>query len=157
MRMNQDKYRVHLSQNDRRVAHISAWITLLGPFLRMSCDGADLVPEGYAEFVRDLTMEDARGEKVQVVYTGRGEWKVNPDCPQPLTLRYTVVLTHGQDAQWPAGLDEAPHLTLHSVFWTGRALFLYTETLEAATVRFDIPPDWQQSWATDKIRKEFLE
>lgn len=139
----QATYTVAVSEGNRRLARVHCQLTLQDDVLYMNDNGAGHIPDGYAHFVRNLSVTDTLGNAAVIDSIDRARWKVRLTTPQTIVLSYDVILDH-ENFNWPAGPDEAPYVKEDCVFWTGRALFIVSG-LKGVTVRFDIPSDWRVS------------
>ena len=98
--------------------------------LRME-PGPSAIPGGWASFVRDFTLRDERGARIDVEPTGVGQWRAERAIGRPVVLTYSLGITH--DDTLPNGepryardrtVTEIAFVRPWGVFMTGRVLFV---------------------------------
>ena len=137
-------YTLSIPKNNWRVARVRMNIQQGNPLvLNMNNNGAPLVPDGNAAFVKNLTAIDALGNPVELKKSNETKWILASTSNPPVTVEYLVTLKHDTQ-KLPWGPDEAPYLTPEGVFWTGRSLFLYPKTNQI-TIEFQVPSSWKVS------------
>ena len=153
------RYEVKVDADEPRVAHVKCALTpkvgsgakadrkLLR--LSMSRFGTEWLYDGYARYLRDLTVTDANGKTLQVEEIGKTQWIVEVQDELPVTLHYKVLLNH-DERDWPFGRNEAPYAQTDCVFWPGYALFIVGEVKDIE-LKVDVPESWHVSTPWDQV------
>jgi predicted metalloprotease with PDZ domain len=129
------------------------------PLLRVKavlpCDGTELLmdrtrpgdmprigSEGWPAVISDLQVSDGSGGRLQFVGAKTAGWKITQPCTEVVHLTYSVDLRSLAAAKWPApreaGFADASHLLV-----AGRSIFVTTQAVQGANVRFILPKGWQ--------------
>jgi predicted metalloprotease with PDZ domain len=147
----QAMYSVTIPENNWRIAKVSCQIMLKNGLLYMNNEGAEDVPNGYAHFIQNLNISDTTGSPLPVEDLGGARWKTKFQTTQPIILSYEVLLNHDESAfSWN---DEIPYGREDCVFWTGRALFILSDTHDIS-VHFDIPTGWRVTTPWQSIKSQ---
>ena len=117
--------------------------------LSMSRFGTEWLADGYAHYLRDLTVTDPDGKPLQVEEIGKTQWLVETENDGPVTLCYKVLLNH-DEREWHWGRDEAPYVQEDCIFCPGYALFIVGE-VEDIELRVDVPDNWHVSTPWKRI------
>jgi len=159
MELESARYEVKIDADEPRVAHVKCVLTpKIIPdkkesrkplLLSMSHFGTEWLYDGYARYLRDLTVTDAKGKTLPVEEIDKTHWVVEARNASPVTLRYKVLLNH-DEREWPAGRDEAPYAQGDCLFWTGAALFVVGEVSDIE-LRLDVPDNWHVSTPWERI------
>jgi predicted metalloprotease with PDZ domain len=116
----------------------------------------------YPDYIQNFTVSNLKGELLgfkQAEYDNRTVWTVF-DSSQPILVRYTVKLTHLDDAiarygpyEHGIGVGALPFMEENYGYITGRAVFIVPDINEEKEaldiiVHFDLPLDWKvdSSW-----------
>ena len=142
------RYEVKIDGDERRVAHVKAVLTpkegsgetLL---LFMSTFGAEQLFDGYARYLRDLTVIATDKEKLPIKKLGKTRWAVKMKNKTPVTVSYKVLLNHDERI-WPFGRSEAPYVQADCIFLPGYALFVAGEVSDIE-LHIDVPENWHVS------------
>ena len=119
--------------------------------LSMFVHPAKGIPQGEAEFVKDLKALNADGQPLTVKYQNEGEWTVTGQYTSNFTVSYTIQLKHDQYEWFEAGgVDEVSYATPEGFFSTGYALFLFPaiedlSKINDVSVSFLLPTGWKAS------------
>lgn len=153
------RYTVKIEAHEPRVAHVKCVLTPKTgndtkespkPLLvSMSRFGTEWLSDGYAHYLRDLTITDADGKLLQVEEIGKTQWLVETENDGPVTLRYKMLLNH-DEREWHWGRDEAPYAQDDCIFWPGYALFIVGE-VEDIELKVDVPDNWHISTPWKRI------
>jgi len=135
------KYSITIEHNLRRIAYVQCSTTLSDITLFMDNSGSHHLKDGYAYYIRNLTVKEISGKEIPWSYKGDGIWELKSQSGRQITIEYQVSLEHDK-IQWPHGPDEAPYIRDDCLFWTGRALFILTEDIRDIEVNFTLPPGW---------------
>ena len=162
MELASARYEVKVDTDEPRVAHVKCTLTpkvgsgakvdqkLLRLF--MSHFGTEWLYDGYARYLRDLTVIDANGKTLQVEEIGKTQWIVEVQDESPVMLHYKVLLNH--DARdWPFGRNEAPYAQADCVFWPGYALFIVGEVKDIE-LKVDVPDNWHISTHWEQVASD---
>lgn len=111
----------------------------------------------YPDYIQNLTVSNLKGENLRFNKTDHNDrtvWTVS-GINQPIIVKYTVTLTHLDDAlarygpyEHGIGVGALPVMEENYGFITGRSVFIVPdideekETLDM-TVNFDLPSDWR--------------
>ncbi len=161
MELASARYDVKIDADERRVAHVKCVLTpKVGStkgeqkplLLSMSRFGAEWVYDGYARYLRDLTVTDVNGETLPVEEIGKTQWLVKARDASPITVRYKVLLNH-DEWEWAPGPDEAPYVQEDCIFCPGYALFVVGETSDVELC-VDVPENWRVSTPWERIASE---
>ncbi len=137
-------FRLRVPEGQPRRTEIEARWVLRGQALSVAGWGAEQFPEGWSKFMRDVRVAGPEGKALKLTADGKGAWTVDAATGTAVTLTYTVELTHDRET-WPHGLDEAAYAKPDAVFYTGMALFITPDDMEAGTVRVELPKGWKAS------------
>ncbi len=135
-------YTLRLGREDRRLLEVEAVVETTESELLMYADNYDAshLPGGWASYVRNLVATDGLGREVPLDLSGLSRWRLPSGVPQPLSLRYEVLIHHDQ-GNWPVGWDEAAYAKrdCDCVLLTGMAVFIGSATLRDIGVTFELP------------------
>ncbi len=162
MELASARYEVKVDADAPRVAHVKCTLTpkvgsgakadqKLLP-LSMSHFGTEWLYDGYARYLRDLTVIDANGKTLQVEEIGKTQWIVEVQDESPVTLDYKVLLNH-DTRDWPFGRNEAPYAQSDCVFWPGYALFIVGEVKDIE-LKVDVPDNWHVSTHWEQVASD---
>lgn len=119
--------------------------------LSMFVHPAKGIPQGEAEFVKDLKAINADGQALEVKYQNEGEWTVTGQYTSNITVSYAIQLRHDQ-YEWfeSGGVDEVSYATPEGFFSTGYAVFLFPaiedlSKINDVSVSFLLPAGWKAS------------
>ena len=135
-----NKYNITVKENQKRTAYVQGEITLYNNTLFMDNSGSHHLKDGYAYYIRNLTVKEISGKEIPWSYKGDGIWELKLHSGRQITIEYQVSLDHDK-IQWPYGPDEAPYIRDDCLFWTGRAFFILTEDIRDIEVNFALPQD----------------
>ena len=107
MMLTSARYEVTIAADERRVAHVRCVLTPKADTgeilpLYMSRFGTEMVHNGYAEYLQDLTVTTMDQEELPIEKVGKTRWAVKVGNNSPVVLRYKVLLNH-DERQWPPG------------------------------------------------------
>ena len=142
------KYEVAIDGDERRVAHVRGVLTPKEDsgetlLLFMSTFGTEHVDDGYARYLRDLTVTNSNKERLPIEKLGKTRWAVEVKDKAPVTLSYKVLLNH-DERQWPPGRSETPYVQEDCIFCPGYALFVVSK-VGNIELHIDVPNDWSVS------------
>lgn len=120
---------------------IVAEVTATGGRLLMAGWGADMHARGWAEFIRDLVVEDVDGRRAEARPDSGASWTLADTTTRPVRLRYAVDLSF-ITAAWPYGNEQAGTRQGRDVFIVSKALFITTPARGPRHVRFTVPAGW---------------
>lgn len=153
------RYTVKIEAHEPRIAHVKGLLTPKVDsgaetgrkplVLSMSRFGTEWLSDGYAHYLRDLTVTDADGKPLQVEEIGKTQWLVETENDGPVTVCYKVLLNH-DEREWHWGRDEAPYAQDDCIFWPGYALFIVGE-VEDVELKVDVPDNWHISTPWKRI------
>ena len=162
MELASARYEVKIEAAERRVANVKCLLTPKGSsgatedrkplLLSMSRFGAEYVYDGYGRYLRDLTVTDAKGERLPVEEIGKTQWLVETRDESPVTLHYKVLLNH-DEREWAPGPDEAPYVQEDCIFCPGYALFVVGEVSDVE-LYLDVPDNWHVSTPWERIEPD---
>ena len=69
--------------------------------LYMSRFGTEMVHNGYAEYLQDLTVTTIHQEELPIEKLGKTRWAVKVGNNSPVVLRYKVLLNHDERTMAP--------------------------------------------------------
>lgn len=150
---NEISYRVTIDKNNRRLARVECRFSSKASTFSMNNNLAEKLPNGYAEFVKNLKLIDSKGIAVPIKNSDVAKWDLENTQDGTRILKYDVLLDHDK-VRWDAGQDEAPYLRSDNIFWTGRALFIVPEDAKSITVKFDLPDEWGVSSPWEEIKRK---
>ena len=120
------RYTVKIEAHEPRIAQVKCVLTpKVGSgtkgdrkplVLSMSRFGTEWLSNGYAHYLRNLTVTDADGKPLQVAEIGKTRWLVKTENDRPVTVWYKVLLNH-DEREWHWGRDEAPYVQDDCIFW----------------------------------------
>jgi predicted metalloprotease with PDZ domain len=134
-------YRVRIDA-EARLAHVEADAWFPGRSLAMfGVQSSKAMPDGQAQFVRDLQATDAAGAPLSIKPLGEGDYELSGQGR--VHLRYDVALEHDKHA-WPAGLEEVSFFTGDGLVITGFSLLLAPgDGMEGPVdIAFALPAGW---------------
>ena len=148
MKLTSARYEVTIAANERRVAHVRCILTPkedTGEILPlyMSRFGTEMVRNGYAEYLQDLTVTTMDQEELPMMELGKTRWAVKVGNKSPVVLRYKVLLNH-DERKWPPGRSETPYVQEDCIFLPGYALFVIGE-VDDVELRVNVPDNWYVS------------
>ena len=153
------RYEVKIDADEPRVAHVKCVLTpKVGSsvkgnrkplLLSMTHFGTEWLYDGYARYLRDLTVTDTNEETLPIEEIGKTQWVVEVNGASPVTLHYKVLLNH-DERDWPFGRNEAPYAQEDCVFWPGYALFI-TGEVKDIELRVDVPDNWNVSTPWEQV------
>ena len=162
MKLASARYEVKIDADEPRVAHVRCVLTpkadnetkadrkLLRLF--MNHFGTEWLYDGYARYLRDLTVIDANGNILPIEEIGKTQWIVEVQDESPVTLHYKVLLNH-DERDWPFGRNEAPYAQADCIFWPGYALFIVGEVKDIE-LKVDVPDNWHVSTHWEQIEQD---
>ena len=148
MELASARYEVKIDADERRVAHVKGILTpkegsgdtLL---LSMSTFGTEDLDDGYARYLRDLTVTAANEEELPIEKLGKTRWAVKVKNKTPVAVSYKILLNHDERI-WPPGRSETPYVQEDCIFLTGNALFIVGEVSDIE-LHIDVPNNWRVS------------
>ncbi len=154
MMLTSARYEVTIAADERRVAHVRCVLTPKADTgeilpLYMSRFGTEMVRNGYAEYLQDLTVTNTDKEKLPIEKIGKTRWAVKAGNKSPVILNYKVLLNH-DERQWPPGRSETPYVQEDCIFLPGYALFIIGE-VDDVELRVNVPNDWYVSTPWHRI------
>ena len=154
MMLTSARYEVTIAANERRVAHVKCVLTPKADTgeilpLYMSHFGTEMVHNGYAEYLKDLTVTNAGKEKLPIEKLGKTHWAVKVGNKPSVVLRYKVLLNHDERI-WPPGRSETPYVQEDCIFLPGYALFVIGEA-DDVELRVNVPDNWYVSTPWHRI------
>ena len=154
MMLTSARYEVTIAADERRVAHVRCVLTPKADtgeilLLYMSHFGTEMVHNGYAEYLQDLTVTNTDKEKLPIEKIGKTRWAVKAGNKSPVILNYKVLLNH-DERQWPPGRSETPYVQEDCIFLPGYALFVIGE-VDDVELRVNVPNDWYVSTPWHRI------
>ena len=157
MMLTSARYEVTIAADERRVAHVRCVLTPkedTGEILPlyMSRFGTEMVHNGYAEYLQDLTVTTMDQEELPIEKLGKTRWAVKVENNSPVVLRYKVLLNH-DERQWPPGRSETPYVQEDCIFLPGYALFVIGE-VDDVELRVNVPDNWYVSTPWHRIGDE---
>jgi predicted metalloprotease with PDZ domain len=124
--------------------------------------GTSQLPEGEANFVKDLSVKDDKGTTINYRYAGEGNWILaNTNPGQTVNIQYNILADH-KNYNWDhvGGVDEAAFTNKDGLFFTGYTLFIIPDvSMDSVIVDFDLPTGWKAStpWKQQKTNRFFVE
>ena len=111
---------------------------------------------GWPTLISALTATDDSGLPVEVIRDKDRGWRLTRKVLGQIRLNYVVDFTIFANAGWPSSLESAVADEDH-VAVSARGLFLTTDKLQAADIRFDLPSRWQVAapWPASPIPPAF--
>lgn len=155
----QNQYTVKVSPGKK--LKVEARFTLITDTIYIFMRGGTAqLPQGEAEFVKQLEVKNEKGVTVPFNYVGDGNWILSGVQPgQQVSISYDVMTNH-KDYNWDhvGGVDEAAFTNEESLFFTGYSLFIVPDvSMQHINVNFDLPAGWKASTPWEKKAKnEFL-
>lgn len=154
MMLTSARYEVTIAANERRVAHVRCVLTPKADTgeilpLYMSHFGTEMVHNGYAEYLEDLTVTTMDQEELPMIELGKTRWAVKVENKSPVVLNYKVLLNH-DERQWPPGRSETPYVQEDCIFLPGYALFV-TGKVDDVELRVNVPDNWYVSTPWHRI------
>jgi len=152
-----NSYRVRIDAQARR-AEVDADLWLSGELLSMfNVMPVPGLPNGQAEMLESLQVQDAKGRPLAFENLGSGDFKVKGG--QRIRAHYFVRLDHDRHA-WPAGVEEVSYHTDEGLMITGATLFLADggDAMQGPiTVELQLPSGWQAQtpWMHDGAANRF--
>ena len=152
------RYEVTIDTDESRVAEVKCILTpKIGGaksgkkhlMLSMSRFLTGWLYDGYARYLRDLTVTDINGETLPIEEIDKTQWVVETQDDSPVTLRYKTLLNHDK-RDWPTGRDEVPYTQEDCIFWTGYALFVVGKVKDIE-LQVNVPDNWHVSTAWERI------
>jgi predicted metalloprotease with PDZ domain len=151
-------YKVDFGKYNQKIAKITATLPLLrNRSLSMITRGDEILPEGEAGFVQNLTINDLKNKAIPFKYLGEGEWKLEIiDSFQTVQINYEVRLEHDKYAWENAGgIDGVSYLTSEGAYFSGYTLFLYADFEQTdVEVEFILPANWKATTPWLATQKE---
>jgi len=147
-------YLVNVSEDDIRVVNVEAILPLVKDTIRMSQSDFQPLPNGFAEFVGDLTATDSKGTPVKLLSVGKGIWKVDAPMPATIRLKYFVSIKH-ESVRWAVSSAFARAYAVdNTLFFAGRAIFIAAAGQDDSkiTVQYDIPNGWDVATPYDELK-----
>ena len=162
MELASARYEVTIDADEPRIAEVKCILTpKIGSgaksgkkhlMLSMSRFDTEWLYDGYARYLRDLTVTDVDGETLPVEEIDKTQWVVETRDDLPVTLYYKALLNH-DERDWPTGRDEAPYAQEDCIFWTGYALFIVGKVKDIE-LQVNVPDNWHVSTAWERIEPE---
>lgn len=139
------RYTVAIHEAEPLRAFVKATIVMTGDTLYMNpnCPNYDY-PEGWASFIRNLSVKDPEGRSVSSRYQPKSEWILTDKTADSITLSYEVDLSFAK-LKWDVGNEQAGFFDGKAVYVVSKALFIHPREDGASTVTFDLPEDWKLS------------
>ncbi|MCB0278765.1 MAG: hypothetical protein KDD94_04640 [Calditrichaeota bacterium] len=132
-----------------KIAKINASLILQDSTLQMASWGHPYLPNGWATFVKNLTVQSESGERLAYSIGDNGSWRLDQANGTKVKLTYQVHFSHDQYDWDPAGgIDARPEVRDGVYFLISKALFIYSPGTEKSRIKFTIPKQWQiaSSW-----------
>ena len=111
---------------------------------------------GWPTLISALIATDASGLTVELIRDKDRGWRLTRKVLGHIQLNYVVDFTIFADAGWPSSLESAAADEDH-VAISARALFLTTDKVQAADIRFELPSRWQVAapWPASPISRAY--
>ena len=139
-----DEYRVAFAP-DASTARVKATLSAPSGRLFMAAWGADMHPRGWAHYVRELRVTDARDRILSTVADPQAAaWQVSSPRPGVVHVEYEVDLAFTR-ADWPYGNEQAGRWQDGALFLVSKALFITSDEAGPRRVRIDAPASWSVS------------
>lgn len=105
---------------------------------------AEPLPNGWADFVENLSARDMAGRPVKLHHLGSGRWKLDRPVKR-IRLDYDVALKHDQVKWSVTGLFARGYAVEDAMFFFGHVAFITgaPEFKMPAHIRFNLPKGWQ--------------
>lgn len=143
---------------DKNTVHVKAVLGTSATELHLPIMATEGLPDGPAEFIRNLVLTDGRGNEIPIVETkNQGNyysWRLAAAVDR-LSIHYDIEMNHDQ-YNWPFGVEEISYRTSEGFMIVGRYLFVIPNFLdESYDVEFDLPESWSVSvpWGTNEQTK----
>lgn len=153
------RYEVTIDADEPRVAEVKCVLTpkissnaksgKKHLMLSMSRFDTEWLYDGYARYLRDLTVTDVNGEMLPIEEIDKTQWIVETQDDSPVTLHYKALLNHDK-RDWPTGRDEVPYTQEDCIFWTGYALFVVGKVKDIE-LQVNVPDNWHVSTPWERI------
>lgn len=137
-------YLVSVNEDDIREVNVEAILPLVRDTIRMSQSDFEPLPNGFAEFVSDLSATDSKGNRVGLESVGKGIWKVSTPMPATVRLKYFVSIKH-ESVRWAVSSAFARAYTVDKVlFFAGRTMFIAANGQDDSKIKvqYNIPAGW---------------
>lgn len=149
-RIPSDQYRVRFDAENPKLISVEALITLEDSLLSMSLYGP--APQWWPQYVHQLSIYDAKGDRVALESRDSTGWVVNGvRTGQQIRLSYQIKLDH-EDRTWPGGIDGVAFVRHWGVMLSGRSLFVMNGGANKKDIRVSFlkPRHWTVSapWET---------
>ena len=120
-------------------AVVDAMIPMRDTKLWMAGWGADMNPNGWATYVRDLSITDSDGKAIAASLVEKEpKWTLDR-AAERVHVRYGVDLSFTK-SKWPYGNEQAGMSDESALFVVSKALFIVSEAVVDAQVTFELPP-----------------
>lgn len=146
--------RLSFSDKNPRIVKVEVKWQAESPHIQVADSGAEQFKDGWAHFIKDVSLKDAQNQPLTANFDGKNKWSTNAKPGQQVTLRYTVDMSHDQHT-WPHGLDEIAYVKDDALFSTGQALFVVPDDAEKFKVKFEMPKSWKSSTPWPKSNQSY--
>ncbi|RYY66099.1 MAG: hypothetical protein EOO13_16265, partial [Chitinophagaceae bacterium] len=135
------------------VVKLEAILHLKNNILKMPLRGSSTeLPNGTADLIKDLSITDSKGNKINYEPVQKGRWKLSRHA-SPLTISYTVALDH-QKYNWDnyGGIDAVSYVNTDGIFGTGYSFFIVPDSMNATcNIQFEMPAGWKAATPWQQI------
>lgn len=152
-----DEYRIHIRALPSRQLEVDGAITVRDSTLMMRHSvWSSHLPDRWATWIPSrivryrLAQDDAWR---RLDYLGDARWDTSRLVGRRIRIRYAIRLEHDR-AEWPYGLKESTYVTDDMLHAVGMSLFVYAPSVQAFTVRFDVPAGWRVLAPWDRITED---
>ena len=147
-----NKYEITITKENPLKVHVSAELRIKGDTLYMSpnCPNYDY-PEGWAEFIKNLSITSQRGKSVSYQYISKSKWVLESNQDQVLKLSYDVDLSF-TTVKWDVGNEQAGFTDGNSVYVVSKALFIFGQDDQSSIVAINIPSDYSLAAPWNRIK-----
>ena len=101
---SETSYKITIDADNPQLAKIEASFVLLDDLLYMNEHGAEQFQKRWANFVRNISAKDVKGNLLTIEELPDAQWKVNAPANEKVNLSYEIVLKH-DESQWAGGID----------------------------------------------------
>jgi len=116
-------------------------------------------PDGEAKFLKNLLVQNQKGQKQTVNYLGEGTWEIQSTTTGTYTIEYDIITEHATE-NWDhcGGYDEVAYKIPEGLFFSGYSLFVAPDIallgdVKDVTVHFTLPKNWKASTPWIKTSK----
>ena len=152
--LDRAEYSLTFGADSLRRFHVDADLPVAhGELVMASPVLAEPLPNGWADFIENLSARDVSGRAVSLTHLGSGRWKLDRQLKR-VKLSYDVALKH-DDVRWAiSGLFARGYAVDDAAFFFGHVAFISGDTdfKNPAHIRFKIPKGWQIATAFPQVK-----